>query len=140
MCVCVCVCVRERERERERERVTDRQTDRHRDGDREIERGRVKYKILRFYGIESFESKILFCRKMNTHFLVGAGGVTIIVDLLILGPIELFLVNKGRSMCYPVSEMVHIKDPLLLIEKRSPCGGSGFLSCSVIIYHMSGAK
>ena len=49
------------------------------------------------------------------------------------GPIELFLIpasywcNKGRGMCYPVCGMVHIKDPLLLIEKISPCsGGSGF--------------
>ena len=29
-------------------------------------------------------------------------------------------------MCYPVCGMVHIKEPLLLIGKSSPCGGSGF--------------
>ena len=30
-------------------------------------------------------------------------------------------------MCYPVSEVMHIKDSLLLIEKSNPCnGGSGF--------------
>ena len=34
--------------------------------------------------------------------------------------------NKGRGMCYPVCGMVHIKEPLLLIRKNSPCGGSGF--------------
>ena len=34
--------------------------------------------------------------------------------------------NKGRGMCYPVSGMVHIKEPLLLIGKSSLCGGSGF--------------
>ena len=34
--------------------------------------------------------------------------------------------NKGRGMCYPVCGMVHIKEPLLSIEKSSPCGGSGF--------------
>ena len=34
--------------------------------------------------------------------------------------------NKGHGMCYPVSGMVHIKEPLLLIGKSSPCGGSGF--------------
>ena len=34
--------------------------------------------------------------------------------------------NKGRGMCYPVCRMVHIKEPLLLIGKSSPCGGSGF--------------
>ena len=50
------------------------------------------------------------------------------------GPIELFLVPaiaprlvyKGRGMCYPVCGMVHIKEPLLLIGKSNPCGGSGF--------------
>ena len=34
--------------------------------------------------------------------------------------------NKGRGMCYPVCGMMHIKEPLLLIRKSSPCGGSGF--------------
>ena len=50
-------------------------------------------------------------------------------------PIELFLIpasapqsccNKGRGICYPVCGMVHIKEPLLLIRKSSPCGGRGF--------------
>ena len=35
--------------------------------------------------------------------------------------------NKGRGVCNPVCGMVHIKVPLLLIEKGSPCGGSGYL-------------
>ena len=34
--------------------------------------------------------------------------------------------NKGRRMYYPVCGMVHIKEPLLLIDKSSLCGGSGF--------------
>ena len=34
--------------------------------------------------------------------------------------------NKGRRMCYPVCGMVHIKEPLLLIDKSSLCGGSRF--------------
>ena len=34
--------------------------------------------------------------------------------------------NKGRGMCYPVCGMVNIKEPLLLIDKSSLCGGSGF--------------
>ena len=34
--------------------------------------------------------------------------------------------NKGRGMCYPVCGMVHIKEPLLLIKKSSPCGASRF--------------
>ena len=35
--------------------------------------------------------------------------------------------NKGRGMCYPVCGMVHLKEPMLLIEKSSPCDGSRFL-------------
>ena len=31
------------------------------------------------------------------------------------------LLKKGRSMCYPACGIVHIKYPLLLIEKSSPC-------------------
>ena len=62
------------------------------------------------------------------------------------GPIELFLhvihdwCNKGRGMCYPVCGMVHIKQPLLLIGKSSPCGGRGFpLSLSEWSFTMSDA-
>ena len=36
--------------------------------------------------------------------------------------------TKGRGMCNPVCGMVHIKEPLLLIGKSSPCGGKGILS------------
>ena len=34
--------------------------------------------------------------------------------------------KKGCGMCYPVYGMVHIKEPLLLIGKSSPCAGSEF--------------
>ena len=34
--------------------------------------------------------------------------------------------NKGCGMYYPVCGVVHIKEPLLLIGKSSPCRGSGF--------------
>ena len=34
--------------------------------------------------------------------------------------------HKGHGMCYPVCGIVHIKEPLLLIKKSSPCGSSGF--------------
>ena len=34
--------------------------------------------------------------------------------------------NKGCGMCYPVCGMVLIKEPLLLINKSSLCGGSRF--------------
>ena len=44
------------------------------------------------------------------------------------GPTELFhdLCNKGWHMCYPACGMMHINEPLLLIVKSSPCGGSRF--------------
>ena len=29
--------------------------------------------------------------------------------------------NKGHGTCYPVCGMVHIKEPLMLIGKSSPC-------------------
>ena len=48
---------------------------------------------------------------------------------MVRGPTELFLIpvsNKGRGMCYSVCGMVHIKEPLLLIDKSSLCGSSGF--------------
>ena len=35
-------------------------------------------------------------------------------------------VNKDCGMCNPVYGMVHIKEPLLLIGKSSPCDGSWF--------------
>ena len=41
-------------------------------------------------------------------------------------PVLHYWCNKGRGMCYPVCGMMHIKEPLLLIGKSSPCGGSGF--------------
>ena len=34
--------------------------------------------------------------------------------------------NKGRGMCYTVCGMVHIKEPLLLIDKSSLCAGNRF--------------
>ena len=36
------------------------------------------------------------------------------------------LVFHEWCMCYPVSGMVYIKEPLLLIAKSNPYGGSGF--------------
>ena len=33
---------------------------------------------------------------------------------------------KGCVMCYPVCGMVHIKKSLKLMEKSTPCDGSGF--------------
>ena len=53
---------------------------------------------------------------------------------IMVDPLSYFLIqpvlhdwcNKGCGMCYPVCEMMHIKEPLLLIRKSSPCGGSRF--------------
>ena len=58
--------------------------------------------------------------------------------------------NKGHGTQCPVCGMVHIKDPLLLIDNSSPCSNcSGFplslcqwsvsvqWSVSMVLYHMS---
>ena len=49
--------------------------------------------------------------------------------------------NKDRGMFYPVCGMVHIKEPLLLIDKSSLCGGSwfSFLTIRMVFNHMSDA-
>ena len=39
--------------------------------------------------------------------------------------------NKLHGMCYPICGMVHIKEPLLLIGKSSPCSGSSGFSLSL---------
>ena len=36
--------------------------------------------------------------------------------------------SKGRGMCYPVCGMMHIKEPLLLIERVAYVAAAGFLS------------
>ena len=47
--------------------------------------------------------------------------------------------NSGHGMCYTVFVIVHIKEPLLLIGKSSPCSdGKGFsISLSGPLPHMS---
>ena len=46
--------------------------------------------------------------------------------------------NIGCGICYPVCEMIHIKEPLLLIGTSSTCGGSRFpLSLSGNLYKMT---
>ena len=47
--------------------------------------------------------------------------------------------NKGRGMRYPVSGMMHIKEPLMLIGKSSLCGGSEFPLSLSECYHMCDA-
>ena len=48
------------------------------------------------------------------------------VDYFLFQPVLHDWCNKDRGMCYPICGMVHIKEPLLLIGKSSPCGSSGF--------------
>ena len=44
-------------------------------------------------------------------------------------------------MCHPLCGMVHIKEPLLLIGKSSPCVGSRFpLSLSELSFTLTGNK
>ena len=47
--------------------------------------------------------------------------------------------NKGHGTCYPVCGVVHVKEPLLLIGKSSPCsGGIGVFSLTIlmVLYHI----
>ena len=70
------------------------------------------------------------CSSMVRAFAHGAMGRRI--DPSWGRPIDLFepvlhdWCNKGCGMCYLVVGLVHIKEPLLLIGKSRPCGGSGF--------------
>ena len=75
--------------------------------------------ILIFYFIEIRGAR---CSSVVRAFAHGAMGRRI-------DPSSQSSVTKVvRGMCYPVCEMVHIKEPLLLLGKSSPCGSSGFLS------------
>ena len=72
------------------------------------------------------------CSSVVRAFAHGAMGRR--VESLMVDPLSYFSFhpvlhdwcNKGRGMCYPVYGMMHIKEPLLLIGKSSPCGGKGF--------------
>ena len=58
-------------------------------------------------------------------------GIYIYIYIYTLTHVEPVVHNwfiKGRGMYCSVYGKVHIKDPLLLIEKSSLCGGSGFPS------------
>ena len=67
---------------------------------------------------------------MVRAFAHGAMGCQI--DLSWSGPIELFFIPASAP------RLVHIKEPLLLIRKSSPCSGSRF-PLSMVLYHMSDA-
>ena len=69
---------------------------------------------------------VLFCTAIILIFIITvitSVGLAISVSFQ---PVLHDWCNKGRGMCYLVCGMVHIKEPLLLIGKSSPCGDSGF--------------
>ena len=69
------------------------------------------------------------CNSMVGAFAHGLLDRSFIVDPLSYFSFQSVLhdwCNKGRGMHYPVCGMVHIKEPLLLIGKSSPCGSSRF--------------
>ena len=103
----------------------------------------------REYGLNSEEGNITFLILMPTskrlEYIGGAGRSSEVERSLMVrwvvgsilrrvDPLSYFSFqpvlhdwcNKGRAMCYPVCGIVHIKEPLLLIDKSSLCGGSGF--------------
>ena len=52
----------------------------------------------------------------------GSSDGSFMVDPLILSCFSFHdWCNKGRGMCYPVCEMMHVKEPLLLIGKSNAC-------------------
>ena len=73
----------------------------------------------------------------------GSSDLSFMVDPLsyfLFQPVLHDWYNKGCGMCYPVCGIVHIKEPLLLIGKSSPCGISGFpLLLSELSFTMSDA-
>ena len=57
----------------------------------------------------------------------GSSDRSLMVDLLSYFSFQPVLHDwcyEGRGVCHPVCGMVHIKDPLLLVEKSSTCNGS----------------
>ena len=75
------------------------------------------------------------CNSMVRAFAHGEMDPSFMVDPLnsfSFQPVLHDWCNKGLGMCYPVCRVMHIKEPLLLIGKSNPCGGSRFpLSLSV---------
>ena len=68
---------------------------------------------------------IQFCFKIKQG--QGRHGVGSPLSYFSFQPVLHAWCNKGSGMCYPVCGRLHnIKEPLLLIDKSSLCGGSGF--------------
>ena len=70
------------------------------------------------------------CGKSNRSWCDGSSDQSFMVDPLSYFSFQPVLhdwCNKGCGMLNPVCGMVHIEEPLLIIGKSSPCGGSEFL-------------
>ena len=77
----------------------------------------------------SSQSEMLLRGKNICSWHDGLSGQSFMVDPLSYFSFQPGLhdwCNKGLGMCYPVCGTMHIKEPLLLIEKSSPSGGSRF--------------
>ena len=77
----------------------------------------------------------LFCLRPSRHSRCdGSSDRSFMVDpmtFIFFQPVLHDWCNKGCDMCCSVGGIVHIKEPLLLIEKRSSCSAAaGFLSLS----------
>ena len=82
------------------------------------------------------------CSSVVRAFARGAMGRRIHPSLsyFLFQPVLHGWFNKACGVCYPVCGMMHIKEPLLLIRKSSPCGCSGVpLAVWLVLYHMSDA-
>ena len=64
--------------------------------------------------------------RISLPFMLNGGKISAQLPQLSFQPVLHDWCNKGCGMCYPVCGMVHIKEPLLLIDKSSLCRGSGF--------------
>ena len=63
---------------------------------------------------------------LMVQWVVGSILCGVLIELFFVPASAPLLFNKGRGMCYPVSGMVHIKYPLLLIRKSNPYSGGRF--------------
>ena len=113
---------RERKKQREREKVREKETKkkvRSKKGNKLFDT-----EALNLYGARCSSMVRAFCSWCD-----GSSDRSFVVDPLSyfsFQPVLHNYFNKGRSMCCPVCRMMHMKEPLLLIGKSSPCGCSGF--------------
>ena len=69
------------------------------------------------------------CQSLSGRVCDGSSDRSFMVDPLsyfLFQPVLHDWFNKGCGMCHIVCGMMHIKEPLLLMGKSSPCGGTGF--------------